>query len=279
LSLVWTGGSIWGDDREQEGRCAREQVSYAAPWEWNPLLARRIETENCMLCYTVAKSARKLSTRSHKPTTPIVSPPPPPQNRTEGHGRSTEGDRSTRSAPPSRMLLSKKVRSLGAAGDSGRNGRRNGGRLGGGEQRGRKHYQQADPTHLEDAVDEEGTHDAEDGEAAAGRPAAAVVLVPVCRHRQQPRRRLVRHGPSSPDPAAAPLASKPKSNETLRWRRRRLVGGGWGARTAGGPRVTAKERERGWVWKQWGATGWLARLHFRRGNWKGDETYGRPLCD
>jgi hypothetical protein len=119
--LVWTRGSIWGDDREQEGRCTRVQVSYAAPWDWNPLLARRIETENCMLCYMVAKSARKLSTRSHKPTTPIVSPPLP-LNRMEGHGRSTEGNRSTRSVPPSRMLLSKKVRSLGAAGDSDRNG-------------------------------------------------------------------------------------------------------------------------------------------------------------
>jgi hypothetical protein len=41
--------------------------------------------------------------------------------------------------------------------------------IGGGEQRGRKHYQQADPTHLEEAVDEEGTHDAEDGKAAQRR--------------------------------------------------------------------------------------------------------------
>jgi hypothetical protein len=68
------------------------------------------------------------------------------------------------------------------------------------------------PTHLQDAVDEEGAHDAEDGETAASRPAAAVVLalvpLPVRRHRQQPRRRRVRHGPSRPR-SPPPLSLSP----------------------------------------------------------------------
>lgn len=43
---------------------------------------------------------------------------------------------------------------------------------------------------LEDAVDEEGAHDADDGEGAPAHQAAALFLVPHRRHRQ---RRLVRH--------------------------------------------------------------------------------------
>jgi hypothetical protein len=42
--------------------------------------------------------------------------------------------------------------------------------------------------HLEDAVDNEGAHDARDGEGAPDHQAAAVLLV-------LPRRRRVRHGP------------------------------------------------------------------------------------
>lgn len=51
-------------------------------------------------------------------------------------------------------------------------------------------------SYLEDAVNEERAHDAEDGEAASCRPAAAVVLVPVPprRHGEHGRRpRRVRH--------------------------------------------------------------------------------------
>jgi hypothetical protein len=59
------------------------------------------------------------------------------------------------------------------------------------------------PTHLQDAVDEEGAHDAEDGETAASRPAAAVVLALV----PLPVRRRVRHGPSRP--RSPPLSLSP----------------------------------------------------------------------
>lgn len=93
--------------------------------------------------------------------------------------------------------------------------------------------------HLEDAVDEERAHDPEDGEAAAGRPAAAVILVPVPprRHGQPWRRR--RHPRRVRHRWPPPLLRTEQVNRNGnggRWRRRRARGGlGWRTRGGVGP--------------------------------------------
>ena len=64
FSLVWIGGSAWGDVRK-DGVLGNKGLVLCGAMGMKPSVGQTIRTEDCILCHTVAKFARKLSSRIH----------------------------------------------------------------------------------------------------------------------------------------------------------------------------------------------------------------------